>query len=138
MDPADLDRRLDRDLRELPRPRAPHTLLPRVMAAAARQAATPAAAPTGWSTWPRAWQAAASAAVLAFGSGLAWLLMAPPAPVAAFAQTAGETAALMRVLWDVLLQPASPYLLVLGVAFALACAAAWAALDVALGGASQS
>lgn len=137
MDPADLDRRLDRELRELPRPRAPHALLPRVMAAAARQAARPAAVPTGWSTWPRAWQAAAGGAVLATGAGLAWLLTAPPAPVADMARTAGETAALMRVLWDALLQPAAPYLLVLGVAFALACAAAWAALDVALGGASH-
>lgn len=138
MDRADLDRRLDRELNALPRPRAPHTLLPRVMAAAARQAARPAATPTGWSTWPKAWQAAASVAVLAVGAAVAWLLAAPPAPVAEMAQTAGETAALMRVLWDVLLQPAAPYLLVLGVAFALACAAAWAALDVALGGASQS
>ena len=137
MDRADLDRRLDQELNALPRPRAPQTLLPRVMAAAARQGAA-AAAPTGWSTWPKAWQAAASAAVLTVCGGLAWLLTAPPAPVAEMAQAAGETAALMRVLWDVLLQPAAPYLLVLGVAFALACAAAWAALDVALGGASHS
>ncbi|HUF24424.1 MAG TPA: hypothetical protein VMN81_09875 [Vicinamibacterales bacterium] len=138
MDPADLDRRLDRELRALPRPRAPLTLVPRVMAAAARQAAAPAPAPTGWSTWPRSWQTAALAALVAVCAGIAWLLTAPPAPVAEMARTAGETAALMRVLWDVLLQPAAPYLLVLGVAFALACAAAWAALDVALGGASQS
>jgi hypothetical protein len=68
MDPLDLDRRLDRELNELPRPRAPLTLLPRVLAATAMRAPAPA---TGWLTWPRSWQAASIAALAALVAG-AW------------------------------------------------------------------
>ena len=136
MDPADLDRLLDQELAALPAPRAPRTLLPRVMAAAAAAAEPAPPVETGWSTWPRAWQAAAASVVLICGAAVAWLVFAPPAPVAKAAQSAGETVAVMRVIWDALLQPASAYLLVLGVSFALACAAVWAALEAALGGAS--
>ncbi len=135
MDPADLERLVDRELRQLPRPRAPQSLLPRVMAAALAPAARPAA--TGWFTWPRRWQIASLAVALAFGAGLAWLALAPPPQVIEAAQDAGQAVAVMRVLWDVLLQRAAGYVFVLGVAFTLACAAAWAALEVAFGGASQ-
>ncbi len=133
MDPAEVDRLLDRELADLPRPRAPRTLLPRVMAAAA----APAHAATGWFTWPRAWQAASVAAALAVTALVAWLAMAPPAGVVNAAQGAGQALAVVRVLWDVLVQPAAVYLFVIGILFTLACAAAWAALDAALGGASQ-
>lgn len=133
MDPAEVDRLLDRELADLPRPRAPRTLLPRVMAAAA----APAPAATGWFTWPRAWQAASVAAALVVTAFVAWLAMAPPAGVVNAAQGAGEALAVVRVLWDVLVQPAAVYLFVIGILFTLACAAAWAALDAALGGASQ-
>ena len=134
MDPADLDRLLDRELRALPQPRAPQSLAPRVLAAAAARTTAPAA--TGWSTWPLAWQAAAAMFAVLCGVAGAWLVMAPPVGLANAAQTTGEGLAVMRVLWDTLVQPASAYLLVLGVTFALACAAVWAALEAALGGAS--
>ena len=139
MDPADpvqLEQLLDRELRELPAPRAPHTLLPRVMAAAARhQVELPSA--TGWSTWSAGWQAASVAILLLFVATGSWLFAAPPAPVVETTRTAGEVAALMRVFWDVLLQPVATYIFVLGLSLALACAAAWAALELALGGASH-
>jgi hypothetical protein len=138
MDPADLDRLLDRELRALPQPRAPQSLAPRVMAAAAaRQTARGSARVTGWSTWPRIWQAAAATFAVACGVAGGWLLLSPPAGLAEAAQTAGEGLAVMRIFWDALLQPASAYLLVIGVTFALACAAVWAALEAALGGASS-
>jgi hypothetical protein len=137
MDPAELDRMLDQELRALPRPSAPRTLLPRVMAAAAAAAEQARPVETGWSTWPRAWQAVSAAAVLICAAAAGWLIVAPPAPVANAAHAAGETVAVMRVIWDALLQPASAYLLVLGVAFAVACAAVWAAFEAALGGASS-
>src|SRR5687768_15663758 len=134
MDPADpvqLEQLLDRELRELPAPRAPHTLLPRVMAAAARhQVERPSA--TGWSTWSAGWQAASVAVLLLFVATVSWLFAAPPAPVVETTRTAGEVAALMRVFWDVLLQPVATYIFVLGLSLALACAAAWAALELAL------
>ena len=130
MDPFDLDR----ELKTLPRPRAPRTLLPRVLAATTMRA--PSAA-TGWLTWPRHWQAASIAALLALVSAAWWVMSAPPQPVSRIAQSAGQAATTVRVLWDVLLQPAATYLFAIGVVLALIGAAAWAALEVALGGASQ-
>lgn len=137
MDPADadLERLLDRELKKLPAPRAPQSLLPRVMATAS---ASPHRAPaTGWSTWSPGWQASSVAVLLLFVATVAWLFSAPPAPVVETTRTAGEIAAVMRVFWDVLLQPVATYIFVLGLSLALACAAAWAALELALGGASH-
>lgn len=131
MEPFDLDR----ELKALPVPRAPRSLLPRVLAATTMRG--PEAAATGWLTWPRHWQAASIAALLAFVSAAAWFLSAPPQPVSQMAASAGQAATTVRVLWDVLLQPAATYLFAIGVVLALICAAAWAALEVALGGASQ-
>lgn len=139
MEPADLaalERLLDRELKGLPAPRAPQTLLPRVMAAAARDQVQAAPA-TGWSTWTPAWQAASVAMLLLLVATISWLVSAPPARVVETTRTAGEIAALMRVFWDVLLQPVATYIFVLGLSLTLACAAAWAALELALGGASH-
>jgi hypothetical protein len=136
MDPVDLERFLDRELKQLPRPDAPQTLLPRVMAAAARHAGAPSPA-TGWSTWSAGWQAASVAALMFVVAGVGWLVSAPPEPVSDMTRTAGETAAVMRLFWDVLLQPVVTYIFILGLSLALACAAAWAALEFALGGATQ-
>lgn len=127
----DLDQRLDRELARLPRPRAPRTLLPRVMAAVASPAAS------GWSTWSRAWQAASLIVVLAAGGIVAWLLTSPPPPVAASAESAGQAIAIGRVLWDVVLRPAAFYLFAVGIVLTLVGAAVWAALELALGGVSQ-
>ena len=135
MDPADLDRRLDRELRGLPQPRAPRTLLPRVLAATVSLEARRAA--SGWSTWPLAWRIAASAALVVFAAAVSMLFSAPPAGVSRAAETAGEVATVVRVVWEVMLQPVATYLFVLGISVALACALAWAALEAALGGASQ-
>ena len=55
MNPIDLERLVDAELKRLPAPRAPRTLLPRVLAAveAQQRHAKPA---RGWALWPRAWQ----------------------------------------------------------------------------------
>jgi hypothetical protein len=134
MDAADHtdDPLLDRELKGLPPPRAPQTLLPRVMAAVAeREERAPAA--TGWFTWPLSWRLASVALVACVGYGVWWLLSAPPAGVSQAARTAGETATVARVIWDVLLQPIATYIFILGVSLALVSAAAWAALEFALG-----
>jgi len=128
----DFDRGLARELAQLPRPRAPHTLLPRVLAATTQR---PAA--TGWFTWPRQWQAVSIAALVAAVVGMAWLLLTPPAPVSGVAASAGQTATTLRVLWDVIIEPAVTYVAIVAMVLTLVCAAAWAALDVALGGASH-
>ena len=62
MDPVDQDERLDRALKGLPAPRAPRSLLPRVLAATVDR---PAPAATGWSTWPLGLRVAASVVFLA-------------------------------------------------------------------------
>ena len=135
MDRVDLDDLLDRELKGLPPPRAPRTLLPRVMAAAARHTMVPAA--TGWFTWtwPRR---AASMAGFAALLILAYVLATePPAMVARAAAAAADVATVMRVFHDVLFQPVAVYFFALGVLFALTCAAAWAVMEVALGGVWQ-
>ena len=136
MDPADLERLLDRELKQLPRPHAPPTLLPRVLEATVGTAARRPAA-TGWFTWP-AWARAASVAVVVLSVvALGRVLASPPTGVADAARTAGDAATVMRVFWEVLVQPVATYILFLGVLLVLACAAAWAAFEVALGGATQ-
>ena len=135
MDPVDLDERLDRALRQLPPPRAPRTLLPRVLAATVALPARPAA--TGWSTWPIAWRVGSVVLFLAFVAGAGTLLAAPPARLSDTADRAGEVATVVRALWSVMLQPVATYLFVLGITLALACALAWAALEAALGEASH-
>jgi hypothetical protein len=136
MDPADLERLVARELADLPRPRAPRTLLPRVLAATAQQHA-PVAAPTGWSTWPLAWQAAAIAGLLLLVVGAPMLLSSPPAEVSNTARKVADAATVVRAFWDLLLQPVATYVVILAVSLTLACAAAWAALEFALGGPSH-
>lgn len=135
MDRGDLDDLLDRELKTLPGPRAPRSLLPRVMAATAAIGAPPK--PTGWFTW--AWpRRIATLAAFALLGAAAWLVTSePPSSVARVAGTVADAATVVRVFREVLLQPLAAYFAVLGVLFALTCAAAWAAMELALGGASQ-
>jgi len=61
-----------------------------------------------------------------------------PRRIAAVAAIVEQGATLVRVFWQVLLEPVAFYLLILAVSLSLACAAVWTALErVALGGASQ-
>ena len=135
MEPADLDDRLDRELKALPAPRAPRTLLPRVLAATVQGAAPHPA--SGWSQWPVSVRVAVAAMVLAVAIGVWLVLAAPPRRLTEASETAGNVATVARVLWDVMVQPVATYLFVLGVSLALACALAWAALEAALGEASH-
>ena len=134
MDPVDQDERLDRALKGLPAPRAPRSLLPRVLAATVER---PAPVATGWSTWPIALRVAASVVFLALVALASMFVAAPPARVSQAADTAGDVATVVRALWDVMIQPVATYLVVLGISLALACALAWAAFEAALGGASH-
>jgi hypothetical protein len=63
MHPADLERRVDAELRSLPTPYAPRTLLPRVLSAAQNWTLRPWYA-RAWFTWPLAWQAVAMCALI--------------------------------------------------------------------------
>jgi hypothetical protein len=152
MHPDDLQHLIDRELKQLPTPPAPGTLLPRVLAATVNRKPAPWYA-RPWVTWPRGWQVASVAILVALGAGLSMIVPAlqhPPAGVASrpgggapggiatVAAVVEQGATLVRVLWQVLLEPIAVYLLILAVSLSLACAAVWTALErVTLGGASH-
>jgi len=156
MDPLDLERLIDRELQDAPAPRAPETLLPRVMQAVRVAQQVPARpAVTGWRTWPVAGQLAAAVGVLLLGMGLANVLpvlyelmnaaLANPAAGTAGTRLAGvlqqleAAASAARVLWRVI-EPVIVFACALITVMALACALFGTALGrvVALGGASRS
>jgi hypothetical protein len=137
----DLERVAHRELHRLPAPRAPHTLLPRIMAAVA--AAPPRPWYTrAWVTWPPGWRAASVAALLLLVTGA--VLLAPRVEatvsnvigtVQVFAGGVSEaapvetTASSARILWRTLLEPLATYALIVVVLMFLACAVFGTALN---------
>jgi hypothetical protein len=152
-DDRDLEAIVDRSLKALPTPRAPGTLVPRVMAAVAAAERSRARALRPWFTWPLAWQAAALAGVAvavaaayllashaATGSGIA--VPAFVTPLVSWASPIVETmdaaARAGSIVWDTYLRPVVGYVLAWVVLMSAACATFAIALGrVALGGASQ-
>jgi hypothetical protein len=141
MDPADLERLVARELRALPAPRAPRTLLPRVLAAADAAARRPWYSRT-WMTWPAAWQAASVLVLIAGVSAAALLLPGIGAAMSALtfvADVQGDVAArardvevattTVRVLWNALLAPVVPYAFGLVLLMCVACAVFGTALN---------
>jgi hypothetical protein len=140
MDPADLERLVDRELRALPAPRAPRTLLPRVMAAVA-SARRPWYS-RAWLTWPAAWQAVSVVVLLAAVAGGAMLLPSVrqamnsltfvaevQGDVAARARDVEVATTAVRVLWNALLAPVVPYAFGLVLLMCAACAVFGTALN---------
>lgn len=143
MDPAELERSVDCNLRRLAAPHAPHTLLPRVMAAVHALAARPWYA-REWLTWPRPWQAASATALAAVVAAAMFLLPAARASaqdavtgaapgtvahvidVTAFvggaAERAGATTSAVWILWRVVLAPFVAYAAAIVTLMCLACA----------------
>ena len=152
MTPDELERLTDRQLRALPLPRAPHTLLPRVMEAVRALAGKPWYART-WFTWPLAGQMLSAGIVLSIVIGL-WLV-SPLIQTVLDGVTARASAELLlpfsgvidrgyrvlvatRIVWHAA-QPIVSVLLVPVLLMFAACAAFGTALDrVALGGTSRS
>ena len=140
---------IDRELRELPLPRAPQTLVPRVLAAVDLWMRRPWYA-RAWLTWPLGWQAMsiATCAVL-LAAGVTWLpdaqsvVSTAPPTVAATSAVAGVAATVERglvttkaalVVGRTLVEFVVPYLFALVILMCLACAAFGTALTrVALG-----
>ena len=128
MHSKDSESLVQRRLQQLPRPRAPETLLPRVVAAVRQQVRAPWYRQP-WVEWPLVCQAASVALLAA---------LAPLAPLAlewigagVVSRAAGDAAAgvavvtddvttLSRVLWRVFLEPAVGYL---GTLIAIMCVA---------------
>lgn len=159
MDPRDpeyreLEALVDRSLKALPAPKAPRTLLPRVMAAvAASEQARVRKAHRPWFTWPLAWQAALIAAVVVLAaagfalasytsSGHGLPAPAAAAPLLSWASSVVEVAdaavSVVSIVWQTYLRPIVGYLLAWVVLMSAACATFGLALGrVALGGASH-
>ncbi len=149
MNPIDLEQFIDAELKRLPALSAPRTLLPRVLAAAAAEKPHPQSA-RGWAVWPRGWQFAGGVVAAAALVGI-WRLGAFALPfiaqmlsigefgrAAAVSRSADDTATVVRVLWEVLLQPVATYVSILAISLALACALLWTAVErLAPGGASH-
>ena len=150
MNPADLERAVSRNLRQLPLPRAPRTLLPRVMAAVHALASRPWYA-REWLTWPLGWQVASATALTAVV--IAVLLLIPaarstaqvaaaslaPGTVATVidatelvghtAGKAGATKSAVWIVWRVVVAPFVGYAVVVVALMCLACAAFATALN---------
>jgi hypothetical protein len=141
MDPADLERLVSRELKALPPPRAPRTLLPRVMTAVDVSARRPWYS-RAWMTWPAAWQAVSIVGLLAAVGGGAMLLPSVRDAMSALtfvAEVQGDVAArardlevaanAVRVLWNALLAPVVPYAFGLVLLMCAACAVFGTALN---------
>jgi hypothetical protein len=138
----DLDALLDRELRELPAPRAPGTLLPRVMAASELWAARPWYM-RDWFSWPLPLRIASVIALVALGYTTWMLRSLPIAAAGALATYAGSfggdvtgtveravvTTSAARVLWRTLVEPFMAYAFGIVILMCLACAAFGTALN---------
>ena len=118
MEPVDLETLVHGRLKQLPVPRAPDTLLPRVLKAVREWTDRPWYA-RAWLTWPAGWQVASIAAFALLVAGVAWVLpdvqAAASGAASRFAARAGElpqfaqrveaTTNAGRVLWRALVEP---------------------------------
>ncbi len=119
-----LEQRLHRRLARLPAPRAPQTLLPRVLATIGRPWYARA-----WRTWPAAARGSALAAAVMLLAGTTWLVGG--------VESMSAWPDVVRIGWRLLVQPVVVYAFGVNVALALVAAASWTVLTrVALGGTS--
>ena len=128
-----------RSLRALPVPRAPETLLPRVLAAVSAWTERPWYA-RAWFTWPLGYQVASGAALVLFAAGaaiaMAHLAAGPAAIVSEAASHVGAAGAAIQTvgaafeaLWRGIVRPVAPYALAVVSMMCVACAAGAAALN---------
>ncbi len=139
MNPIDLETLVDRGLRKLPPPRAPHTLLPRVLAAVQRWSERPWYA-RAWFTWPVGGQIVSVAALMLILVGGALLMMTAQSAfdqttarllsdVTPIAHRAEATLNAARVVWRAVIEPLTPYAFALVTLMCLACVAFGSALN---------
>lgn len=141
----DLERVVDRRLKALPVPRAPHTLLPRVMRAV-EDLTRRVRRPIGWFAWPMGWRVTSAAAlalliVMLVGvwpqamTRLETIAAQIPVPAAGVwaslergAQAATALAGAIASIWHALLLPEASNLLLFVALMLAACALGGAAL----------
>jgi hypothetical protein len=143
MRPDELESLVDRELRQLPTPRAPRSLLPRVMAAVHAVAERPWYA-RPWFAWPPLAQAASIALLVAAGVAAYTLVPVVRMAAAIVAPGAFATVALrvefaarqvmaattaLEVVWRTVVQPIGPYAFALVATMCVASAAFGVALN---------
>jgi hypothetical protein len=150
MTPDDLERLVDRALADLPTPRAPRSLRPRVLAAV--EPVPIIGRP--WFTWPWAAQVGSIVASLAIVVAVAWYWPLVAAQVTArlpetvrvalglvdsAALTGSAIGRVVQVTWGGVVMPLAKLVLIVTVMICTACAVCVAALGrLAPGGVSQS
>ena len=149
MNPIDFDTRIDRTLRRFPAPRAPQTLLPRVLAAVQEWSQRPWYS-RAWFTWPIGGQIVSAAALILVVIGGAFLTMSAQAAidqiaarllggVMPVAQRAEAMLNAARVVWHAVVEPLAVYVFAVVAVMFLACVAFGTALShVAFGKAVHS
>jgi hypothetical protein len=148
MHPIDLETLVSRELARLPALRAPHTLLPRVLATVQAWSRRPWYA-REWFTWPVVWQLTSIAALIVIvGGGVVALPIAKaavqnttsallPTVMTALpeaARTLDVTTNTTRVLWRAVIEPLLPYAFVFVGLMCLACGMVALALNRAIFG----
>ena len=139
MNPIDLETRIDRTLRRFPTPRAPHTLLPRVLAAVQEWSQRPWYS-RAWFTWPIGGQIVSAAALILVVLGAAFLTMSAQAVidqtaarllsgVTPVAQQAEAMLNAARVVWHAVVEPLAVYAFAVVAVMFLACVAFGTALS---------
>ena len=121
MTPAELESLVAREVAKLPRPRAPRSLVPRVLAAVEQLRGEPWHR-RGWRAWPATLKFAAGVLCVGFG----WL--APYAWDSMELALSHEVVVTAGAMWRLLVQPAAAYLAALGAALVVASAMCLAAL----------
>lgn len=136
MNSFELERLVNRHLRALPMPRAPRTLLPRVLAAARAWSERPWYG-REWLTWPLIWQIGSVALLVLTIGGGAVAVPTIQSIVAEATSSIGSmieidlpqltggvdvSATALRVIWHALVQPFLPYALVIVLLMCGACA----------------
>jgi hypothetical protein len=132
----ELERFVSRQLRALPMPPAPRTLLPRVLAAARAWSERPWYA-REWLTWPFIWQLGSVALLLLTLGGVAMVVPTMQSFLGEAMSSIGSTiemdlpqlaggldvsANVLLVIWHALVQPFLPYAFVIIVLMCGACA----------------
>ena len=138
MDFAELEQSTDRALHRLPMPKAPLTLLPRVLAAAAGLARRPWYSRT-WFTWPaplRMGSAIAGVLLMALtvvfapqtaqvGAAISHYLAVAIAALPELLELASGIAAVVQIAWHGVLQPVAVFGFAIVVLSVLICGACW-------------
>jgi len=133
VDNADLERQINRELRALPTPRAPRTLLPRIMAAVEESARRPWYS-RAWLEWPMSMQLASAVLLIGVVAGGSVLMpqlrsASVQSDVADSARDVEVATTAARVLWRTLLAPVVPWAFALLTLMGAACVVFGTALN---------